>query len=67
MMATGTGAGGSGGVVYSGLGGAEATTTAASSSGGGSKSGSQAALDIGRSYGLAVVFSGIFAGFALVM
>lgn len=50
------------GVVFTGLGGAAATTAAS-----GSKSGSQAALDVGRSYGLAIVFSGIFAGFALVM
>jgi len=50
------------GVVYNGLGGS-ATTTASSNS----KSGSQMTLDFGRSYGLAVVFAGLFAGFALVM
>jgi len=57
---------GSAGVVYTGLGGgvAAATTTAASST---KKNGAQAALDLGHSYGLAVVFGGLFAGFALVM
>jgi len=49
------------GVIYTGVAGA--TSTAAASG----KSGSQAALDMGRSYGLAVVFTGLFAGFALVM
>jgi hypothetical protein len=55
---------GTAGVVYTGVGGAAATTTASSSSN--KKSGSQAALDLGRSYGLAVVFAGLFAGFAMV-
>jgi hypothetical protein len=57
---------GTAGVVYTGLGGATSspTTTAASS---GKKSGAEAALDLGRSYGLAVVLGGLFAGFALVM
>lgn len=32
-----------------------------------SKNGAQMTLDFGRSYGLAILFSGIFAGFALVM
>jgi len=62
---------GTAGVVFTGLGGgagavATATPTAASS-GDSKKSGSQAALDLGRSYGFAVVFAGLFAGFALVM
>lgn len=60
---------GTAGVVYTGLGGG-AVATATGSSGSSSdskKSGSQMALDLGRSYGLAVVFTGIFAGFALVM
>lgn len=56
---------GTAGVVYTGLGGGAAATTAPSSST--SKSGAEAALDLGRSYGLAIVFAGIFAGFALVM
>lgn len=55
---------GSAGVVYTGLGGAAATTAPSSST---TKSGAQAALDLGRSYGLVAVFAGIFAGFALVM
>ncbi|PSS08784.1 hypothetical protein M430DRAFT_109594 [Amorphotheca resinae ATCC 22711] len=64
---------GSDGVRFTGLGGAAATSSASSSSSTSSstsdskKSGSQAALDLGRSYGLAVVFAGLFAGFALVM
>jgi len=55
---------GTAGVVYTGLGGAVATQTATSST---KKSGSQAAVDLGRSYGLALVFGGLFAGFALVI
>jgi hypothetical protein len=62
---------GTAGIVYTGLGGgAVATPTGNSGSGSGSdtkKNGSQMALDLGRSYGLAVVFAGLFAGFALVM
>ncbi|KAH7391428.1 hypothetical protein BKA64DRAFT_644729 [Cadophora sp. MPI-SDFR-AT-0126] len=66
------GATGAGGVVYNGLGGDAGTTTAASgaqSTGtdGTKKNGAQMALDIGRSYSFAVVFAGLFAGFALVM
>jgi len=52
-----------GGTVFNGLGGAAATDAASSSK----KNGAQAALDMGRSYGLAVVFTSIFAGFALIM
>jgi hypothetical protein len=52
------------GTVYNGLGGAAATTAASSSN---NKSGAQSALDIGRSYGLATVFVGIFAGFTFFM
>jgi len=50
------------GTVYNGL---APTTSAASTSN--TKSGDESALDMGRSYGLAVVFAGVFAGFALVM
>jgi hypothetical protein len=66
--ATGAGAGSTGtdGVVYTTLGGdAEPTETSGSSSD--KSNGSQTVLDLGRSYGLAVVFAGLFAGFALVM
>jgi len=52
------------GVVYTGLGGGSAATPTSSST---KKSGSDMALDLGRSYGLAVVFTGLLAGFALVM
>jgi len=58
---------GTAGVVYTGLGGVATATNTPSSSTSNTKSGAQAALDLGRSYGLAVVFGGIFAGFALVM
>jgi len=57
---------GTAGVVYTGLGGAVATQTSSSSSST-KKSNAQAALDLGRSYGLIAVFTGLFAGFALVM
>jgi len=56
---------GTAGVVYTGLGGGVAATATPSSST--TKSGAQAALYLGRSYGLVAVFAGIFAGFALVM
>lgn len=56
---------GTAGVVFTGLGGAASTSTSTSSSS--TKSNAQAALDLGRSYGLIAVFSGLFAGFALVM
>jgi len=54
---------GAAGVVYTGLGGSAATTAPST----GTKNGAQAGLDLGRSYGLAVVFAGIFTGFTLVM
>ncbi|KAK6583382.1 hypothetical protein PZA11_004458 [Diplocarpon coronariae] len=62
-------AGATNGVVYNGLGDAGATTASSSSDAKetGTKSGSEMALNAGRSYGLAVVFAGIFAGFALVL
>jgi hypothetical protein len=47
-------------VAYTGLGGSSAATSTP-------KSGAQMTLDFGRSYGLAVVFASVFAGFALVM
>lgn len=40
-------------------------STSASDSG--KKNGAQAALEVGRSYGLAMVFTGLFAGFALIL
>jgi len=51
------------GTVYNGLGTSSTTPSSDSSH----KSGSHSALDLGQSYGLAVVFAGIFAGFALIM
>jgi len=60
MAATATGgASGSSPTVFNGLGGTSSSST--------KKSGSHAALEIGRSYGLAVVFAGLFAGFAFIM
>jgi hypothetical protein len=55
---------GTAGVVYTGIGGTAATPASSSTT---TKSGAQAALDLGRSYGFVVVFTGIFAGFALIM
>lgn len=51
------------GTVYNGLAGAAATPGSSSDN----KSGAQSAIDLGRSYGLATLFVGIFAGFAFVM
>jgi len=65
---TGTGAAASNaatttdGAQYTGFGGAAATTAATTH-----KGAAMAAVDMGRSYGLAIVFSGLFAGFALVL
>jgi hypothetical protein len=69
MSATATAGGSAGtdGVVYTGLGGDSEPTSTSGASSGNQNSGSQTALDLGRSYGLAVVFASIFAGFALVM
>ena len=56
------------GVAYNGF---DTKVTDAAGSGSGSSgsgsSGAMMALDLGNSYGLAVIFTGIFAGFALVM
>lgn len=66
--ATGASATASGDVVHSGFGSsADASTTTGSSSSDNKKSGADMALGLGRSYGLAVVFTGVFAGFALVL
>jgi len=77
MTATSTGTDASGsaasGTVYNGFGsgGSAATTTAAAASGSSTsspaKSGAQAALAIGGTYGAIVVVAGLFAGFALVI
>jgi hypothetical protein len=77
MTATATGTDASGstatGTVYNGFGsgGSAATTTAAAAAGASTsssaKSGAQAAMDIGRSYGVMVIAAGLFAGFALVI
>jgi len=62
---TGSGAG----PVFTGLGGGSTTQSSSGSSPsqGSKSSGAQAALDLARSYSLAIVFTGLFAGFALVM
>jgi hypothetical protein len=77
MTATSTGTDASGsaaaGTVYNGFGsGGSAATTTAAAAGGSStsspaKSGAQAALAIGGTYGAIVVVAGLFAGFALVI
>ncbi|KAF2498686.1 hypothetical protein BU16DRAFT_536694 [Lophium mytilinum] len=50
------------GAVYTGFGGAAATST-----GSAKKGAAASAMQVGSSYGLAIVFSGLFAGFALVL
>jgi len=55
------------GVVFSGFGGQTPAADAAPSNGGGKQSAGVMAMDLGRSYGLAVVLAGIFAGFAVVL
>jgi len=63
MSATATGSStNTAGQVFNGLGGSSTSTSSPSA-----KNGAQAALDLGRSYGLAVVFAGVFAGFTLVL
>ncbi len=53
-------------MVFNGFGGQ--TTPAADASGNeGGKSAGVLAMDLGKSYGLAVVLTGVFAGFALVL
>jgi hypothetical protein len=66
---------GTAGVVFTGLGGGAVATATSASSGSSTssassdtkKSGSKAVVDVGRSYGLAIVLAGVFAGFALIM
>jgi len=66
---TGTGdasaAGSTGAVVYSGFG--SDSTVAAGAAASTPTSAAQAAMDLGRSYGLPAVFAGLFAVFGLVM
>lgn len=50
------------GPALTGFGGAAATTTAA-----GGKGAATAAMNLGQSYGLAIVFAGFFAGFAMIL
>jgi hypothetical protein len=56
------GASATGSAAYTGFGGAAATTAA-----GGKKGAATTAMNLGQGYGLAVVFAGLFAGFALVL
>jgi len=53
----------SGPAVFNGFGGSSSSSSSSSSK----KGGAQAAVDVGRSYGLAIVFTGLFAGFALIL
>ena len=57
------GASATGSAAYTGFGGAAATTTAA----GGKKGAATTTMNLGQSYGLAVVFAGLFAGFAMAL
>jgi hypothetical protein len=50
-----------------GFGGAAATTGASSDNNNNKQGAASAILNLGQSYGLAVVFTGLFAGFALVL
>ncbi len=52
--------------VYNGLGGA-ATTSSSGSTPTNKSNRAQASLDLGRSYGVAIIVAGLFAGFALVI
>lgn len=52
---------------YNGFGGAATTTAASSNNNNNNKKNAATALNIGQSYGLAIVFSGLFAGFALML
>ncbi|KAH8596683.1 hypothetical protein B0O99DRAFT_105489 [Bisporella sp. PMI_857] len=66
--ATSTSTSTNGPVVYSGLGGDGSSSSSSSSSSTSSdKNAALATLDLGRSYGLAVVFAGLFAGFAILL
>jgi len=74
MSATGTGAAGASktsanAADYTGFGGSAASQTASSSSGSDSSSSKSAAsaINFGQTFGLAIVVSGFFAGFALVL
>ncbi len=67
MAATATGAGATD-TVYNGFGNDATTTGSGSSSTSASnKSGARAALDLGQSYGMAVIVAGLFAGFVWVI
>lgn len=65
MAATATSAGGANGgpAIYTGLGGSSSTGSNKNDD----KSGSSAALDMGRSYGLTVVLAGLFTGVAIML
>ncbi|CAD6442091.1 1bae2c16-9ff6-4986-9ef9-389a44e3d112 [Sclerotinia trifoliorum] len=61
QSSTGTaGASSTNAVAYTGLGGSTSTSTPKSGA-------AQMTMDFGKSYGLAVIFAGVFAGFTLVM
>lgn len=68
--ATGTGASSTatqtGAIVYSGF-GSDTTASAAAAASTTKTSAAQAAIDLGRSYGLPAVFAGLFAVFGFVM
>lgn len=53
--------------VFDGIPGTSATSTSSADSGNSNDQSAAAALNIGRSYGLAVVAGGIFAGFAFML
>ena len=59
---SGNGASATGTAAYTGFGGAAATTAA-----GGKSGAATTAVNLGQSYGVAVVFASLFAGFAMVL
>jgi len=61
IAATATATGAQASKAATGFGGPASTT------GAGGKGGASAMLNLGQSYGLAVIFAGVFAGFALVL
>lgn len=72
MSSTSTGAGkatATNSAAYTGFGGAAATTTAASSSNnnGNNQGAAAAAMNLGQSYGMAIVLAAFFGGAALIL
>lgn len=67
--ATGTGASGTGSAVYNGFGSSATSSSSSGSSGssGSSSGASRAIMNVGQVYGMGIVLTGVFAGFALLL